>query len=95
MNEELKVIISAEISKLKKNVSDAKQDIKNFGEQVKKAKADVDTHFKAMGDSIKNGLKTAATVGVAAVTAITTALVGASTATAEYRENQAKFKKII
>lgn len=90
MNEELKVIISAEISKLKKNVSDAKQSIKNFTEQVEKAKAETEAHYKAIGTSIGNGLKSAATVGVAAVASIATALVGVSAATAEYRENQAK-----
>lgn len=90
MNEELKVIISAEISKLKKNVNDAKQDIKNFKDQVHKAKQDTDKHYKAIGASIGNGLKTAAAVGVTAIAGVATALVGVSNATAEYRENQAK-----
>lgn len=90
MNEELKVIISAEISKLKKNVADAKSSVKGFADQVKKAKEDADKHIKAMGDSIGNGLKTAAGVGVAALAGVATALVGVSEATAEYRNNQAK-----
>lgn len=90
MNEELKVIISAEISKFKKNVKDAKADIKGFAEQVKKSKEDADKHLKAIGTSIGNGLKTAAGIGVAAIAGVATALVGASEATAEYRENQSK-----
>ncbi len=86
MNEELKVIISAEISKLKQNVEKAKQEIKGFSDRVKAAKADVDNNFKAMGTAISSGLKTAVT-GVAAAGAALLAL-GASTA--EYRAEQAK-----
>ena len=88
MNEELKVIISAEIGKLKATVVKAKQEINDFKEQVKKAKADTDKHYKAIGESIGNGLKKAAAVGVAAVVGVTAAIGGASAATAEYRRNQ-------
>lgn len=88
MNEELKIIISAEIGKLKANVESAKQQVNNFKEQVNKAKADTDNNFKALGDSIGNGLKKAAAVGVAAIAAVGAALVGANASTEEYRRNQ-------
>lgn len=86
MNEELKVIISAEISKLKQNVEKAKQSVSGFKEEVKKASADVDKQFAAMGGAIANGAKTAA-VGLAATAGAVLAL-GASTA--EYRAEQAR-----
>lgn len=86
MNEELKVIISAEISKFKQGVENAKKQITNFKGQVKKASQDVDKHFKAIGDAGKKALKNLG-VGIAAAG---TALIGVSAATAEYRENQAK-----
>ena len=88
MNEELKVIISAEISKLKKNVNDAKSTINSFKSQVDKAKQDVEENYKAIGESIGNGLKNAAAIGVTAVTGVATALIGTAAATEEYRKNQ-------
>lgn len=90
MNEELKLIISAEIGKLKAKIDAAKQQVNSFKEQVNKAKADTDNNYKAIGESIGNGLKKAAALGVAAVAAVGTALVGASAATADYRKNQAQ-----
>jgi phage-related protein len=86
MNEELKVIISAEIKKLKQGVETAKKNISNFKNQVKKASKDVDKDFKAMGTAIANGMKAA---GVA-IAGATVALLGMSAATQEYRNNQAK-----
>ena len=86
MDEKLRVIISAEIDKLKQGVNNAKKQVNNFKEQVKKASADVDKNFKALGTSINNALKG---VGVA-VAGATAALFGMSAATAEYRNNQAK-----
>lgn len=86
MNEELKIIISAQIDKLKQNVDKAKQEISGFKEQVQKASKEVDSKFKAMGDSIATGAKAMATGLVAAGAAILA--LGASTA--EYRAEQAK-----
>lgn len=86
MNEQLQIIISAEISKLKQNVEKAKQSVKGFQEQVKKASEKVDENFKSMGSAIGKGVKAAAT-GIAAATGALLAL-GASTA--EYRNEQAK-----
>ena len=86
MNEELKVIITAEIADLKKNVQNAQKEIKDlsskgesnfkkFGEAAKKA-----------GTAIANGLKIAA----GAIAAAGAALIALSEGTAEFRANQAK-----
>lgn len=88
MNEELKVIISAEVAKLKKGIDDAKKQVSGFKEQVKNAAAGVDDSFSKMGSTLNAGMKAAA-VGVAAAA---TALVALGGSTAEYREEQAKLK---
>ena len=86
MNEELKVIISAEISKLKQGLNDAKSEIKGFKGQMEKASGDVDKNFKNLGSGIAKGLK----VGVAAATATGAAMLALVPATQEYRAEQAK-----
>ena len=86
MNEELKVIISAEITKLKQNVNDAKQQISNFKEQVDKASKNVKDNFAKIGEGIKKGIKTAAT----SIAAAGTALIALGASTQEYRNEQAK-----
>lgn len=86
MNEELKVIISAEITKLKQNVDDAKQQISNFKEQVDKASKHVKENFAKIGEGIKNGIKTAAT----SIAAAGAALIALGASTQEYRNEQAK-----
>lgn len=90
MSEELKIIISAEIDKLKSNVDKAKDAIKGFQDQVKKASGDVDANFKKLGDSIGNAVKAGAKVAAAAVTTVTTALAGLVTSSvkqyAEYEQ---------
>ena len=86
MNEELKVIISAEITKLKQNVNDAKQQISNFKEQVDKASKNVKENFAKIGEGIKNGIKTAAT----SIAAAGAALIALGASTQEYRNEQAK-----
>lgn len=88
MNEELKVIISANVEKLKNNVNEAKSKIKDFQEQVKEASKNVDDNFKTLGDSIKTGMKVAA----GAIAGVTTALLAAGPATAEYRGQMATLK---
>ena len=65
MNEELKIIISAEINNLKQNVDTAKKQVKSFKDQVADAKKNVDADFKAAGQSIKTGL----TIGAGAIAA--------------------------
>ena len=86
MNEELKIIISAEINNLKQNVDTAKKQVKSFKDQVADAKKNVDADFKAAGQSIKTGL----TIGVGAIAAAGAALLSLSSSTEEYRNNQAK-----
>lgn len=86
MNEELKVIISAEISELKKGVAEAKNSIKSFAsENIKDMDAFKDGVMQA-GDAAKTGLKVAA----GAIAGVTTALLALGPATAEYRTAQAK-----
>ena len=86
MNEQLKIIISAEIDKFKQNVDKAQKQISNFKEQVAKASKDVDDKFKGIGEGIAKGAKAAA-VGLAAAG---TALVALGASTQEYRNEQAK-----
>ncbi len=86
MNEELKVIISAETDKLKKNVDGAKKEVKSFSDKVKEASKDVDDKFSSMGASIKNAMK----VGAVAMAGAATAILALGASTAEYRQEQAK-----
>lgn len=85
MNEELKVIITAQVQKFKSGVDDAKKKINDFKTQVKKASQDVNKKISAMGEGIKSAAKT---IGVALAGAVA-ALMGLSAATEEYRQNQA------
>lgn len=86
MNEQLKIIISAEIDKLKQNVDKAKSQVSSFKDQVKEASKNVDENFKNMGASMASGAKAAA-VGLAAAG---TALLALGASTQEYRNEQAK-----
>lgn len=86
MNEELKVIISAEISKLKSGIEDARKKISGFRDKVDKYSEDIDKDFENIGNSITNGLKAAG----AAVVGAGAGLVALSGTTAEYRTEQAK-----
>lgn len=86
MNEELKVIISAEVAKLKNGVDEAKKKVKSFQEQVKEASKDVDSKFAAIGTGISNAAKTMG-IGVAAAAGALIALGGS---TEEYRNQQAQ-----
>ena len=86
MNEQLKIIISAEVDKLKKGVQDAKQEVGNFKQQVQEASKNVDVNFKKVGEGIKNAAKKIA-VGVASAG---TALLALGASTKDYRAEQAK-----
>ena len=88
MNEELKIVISAENDGLKKNVKEAKDEVKSFKDKVKEAKKNVDADFQAAGEAMKKGLA----VGGAAIAGAATALLALSASTAEYRNEQAKLK---
>lgn len=86
MNEELKVIISAEIGKLKKNISEAKKEISGFKDQVAKASKNVDADFKKLGEGIKKGGKVMAT----SLAAVGAAFLALGATTEEYRQSQAQ-----
>ena len=86
MNEQLKIIISAEVDKLKKGVQDAKKEVGNFKQQVQEASKNIDVNFKKVGEGIKNAAKKIA-VGVAGAG---TALLALGASTKDYRAEQAK-----
>jgi hypothetical protein len=86
MNEQLKIIISAEIDKLKQNVNNAKKEMNSFKEQVKKASENVDKDIAAMGTSMKDAGKVMAT----SLAAAGAALLALGASTQEYRNEQAK-----
>lgn len=86
MNEELKVIISAEISDLKKGVQEAKAEVDKFSSSSKVSGKEVGDAFTKVGDATKKGLKVAAT----AIAGTVTALLALTASTAEYRTAQAK-----
>lgn len=86
MNEQLKVIISAEIDKLKQNINKAKEEVKGFSDRVNEAKENVGESFSKAGDSIKTGMQ----AGAVAIAAAGTALLALGASSAEYRNEQAK-----
>ena len=92
MNEELKVLITAEINKLKQGVDNAKKHITGFKDQVKKASKDVEKNFAAMGTGISEGLKKGIDLAVKAFAGLNLAIGAAVIGTQEYRNNQAKLK---
>ena len=86
MNEELKVIISAEIAKFKQNINDAKKSIKDF---ASKGIKDIDNFKESLteiGEKSKAAFKT---VGVA-IAGAATALLALGGSTKEYRQQQAQ-----
>lgn len=85
MNEQLKVIISAEINNLKQNVKKAKDEIKDLWKSGKENIKKLNDEFKDLGDKSKQALTT---VGVA-IAGATTALLGMTAATSEFRQSQA------
>lgn len=86
MDEQLRIIISAEVSKLRQGIENAKQQLQSFKSKVEEAKKNVDKNFKAIGESINTAAKASAK-GIAAFGA---ALVANVFATEEYRNQQAQ-----
>lgn len=85
MNEELKLIISAEISKFKQGVADAKKQMDDFTKDSEKGASKMDDAFKKIGTAAQTGLKVAA----GALAGVSAALIALGPATEEYRRNQA------
>ena len=88
MEEKLKIIISAEIDKLKQQLSNAKTEVQSFGDKAKDA-------MNKAKDAFAKGASVAGTAikGIAGgITAVAGAVVGLVASTAEYNENQAKLK---
>lgn len=88
MNEQLKVIISAEISKFQKNVNDAKSKIKDF---ATKGIKDIDSFKESLnqaGETSKNALK----VMGGAIAGAATALLALGASTKDYRQQQSMLK---
>ena len=88
MNEELKVVITAETDKLKKGVEDATKKVRTFKDQVKDAAKNCDANFKTIGESVKTAMLTVATT----VAAAGVALLALGASTEEYRVQQAQLK---
>lgn len=86
MNEELKIIISAETDKLKKEVEKGKEAVSKFGKDGKTSLKDFNDEMQKVGDISKGALAVlgGALVGVGA------ALFSLEASTREYREGQAK-----
>lgn len=88
MNEELKVIISAEVSKLKQGVEQAKQSVKGLQTKFKEAAKTIKDDLAKAGEKATDIAKK---IG-AGFAAIGTALIGAAVGTEEYRNQQAQLK---
>ena len=86
MNEELKIIITAEIDKLKKELKNAQQETEGFAKKSKASFSDYNDAVQKVGDVAKKGLAVAG----AAVAGAATALLALSASTLEYRTAQAK-----
>lgn len=85
MNEQLKIIISAEVDKLKKNVDNAKKSIKDFVKEGTKDLGALNDEFQKYGDAAKTGLAAAG----ASFAAAGAAILSLSESTKEYRQEQA------
>ena len=88
MKEELKVVITAEKSKLKKELDESKKEVKTFKDRVKEASKEVDDAMAKAGEGIGKAAK-AIGAGVLAAGAAMIALVES---TKEYRQAQAQLQ---
>ena len=86
MNEQLKIIISAEIDKLKKGIQDAKSEIDGLDDKTGTSSTSIKDKFSKIGA----GAKTAMGVVSKAIAGGVTAMVGLVAATEQYSINQAK-----
>lgn len=90
MNEELKILITAEIEGLKKAVQDAQKQTKDVADKGKKNFEAFGKAAQACGKAIVAGMK----IAVAAIAAGAAALIGLAESTREYRTEQAKLKSV-
>ena len=88
MNEELKIIISAEISKLKSELQKGKSEVEGFANTTKGKFGAISGEFQKWGDAAKKGLAIAG----AAMVGAATALLSLVDSTEEYRIAQAKLE---
>jgi gas vesicle protein len=86
MNEQLKVIISAEIGKFKQNVDNAKKTIKDFATKGIKDLDKFKEDLEKVGETSKKFL----TITAGAVAGAATALLALGASTKEYRQQQAQ-----
>jgi hypothetical protein len=86
LNEQLKIIISAESDKLKQGIQEAKHAVSTFKDEIKKNKEVISKGWNAVGKASVEATKKIIT-GTAA---IATALAGTAAATIDYRQNQAQ-----
>ncbi len=86
MNEELKIIISAEIDKLKKELKDGQKQVDNFAKKGESGGKKFGNAMKAAGKAVGTAMKA---VG-AAIAAGVASIVALSESTKEYRTEQAK-----
>lgn len=84
MNETLKIIISAEVDKLKNGLKSAKKEVSDYVKKVKEENKGFIDSFKKAGEASTKVLQTVGT----SILAVGTALLGMAGATAEYRRNQ-------
>lgn len=91
MNENLKIIISAETQDLKKNIDGAKKEVKSFKDQVAEAKKSVDGDIANMGKNIAAGFAGV----VAGATAAVAGVYKFATSTAETADNIDKMSQKI
>ena len=86
MTEELKVIITAEVDKLKQEMKKGKDEVEDFGKKGKASFSDFNDAVQSVGDISKKAL--AVTAG--AIAGAATALLALGASTEEYRVAQAK-----
>ena len=85
MNEELKIIISAEIDKLKDELKKGQQELKQTEQQAKKSGANIGKAMAAAGKAVAAGLKAA----IAGAAALGASMVAIAESTREFRTEQA------
>ena len=86
MTEELKIIISAEVAKVKQGVKEAKTAIGTFKSESAKSKKEIGEAWNTMG----NAATSASKVMIGGIAAVGGALLALGASTQEYRNEQAK-----